>query len=215
MPTIEQAQNWYPAHDPVHGFDHVVRVRQLAIRIAQAEGADPAIVEAAVLLHDAQIQKMEDGSQEQRQNHHQRSAELARDVLSAEGWSAERISAVQHCILAHRFRDEQTTPETLEAEVVFDADKLDAIGAVGVARAIGYALNAGMPVYARPSERFLRTGQTEPGEPHSAFHEYTFKLVKIIDRLCTQTGKRLAQERQRRMVDFFESLAEEMEGETV
>ena len=107
----------------------------------------------------------------------------------------------------------RTSPETVEAKVVFDADKLDAIGAIGAARAIGFALQAGMPIYARPSERFLNTGQTEPGELHSAYHEYTYKLVKIIDRLCTQAGRSLAQERQRRMCAFFEGLSDEMEGE--
>lgn len=211
MPTIEQAKNWYPILDPVHGFDHVLRVYALAVEIARREGADEEIVQAAALLHDAHEQG-QDITSEVRQNHHLASADLAERTLQAEGWKPARIDAVRHCILAHRFRDESTAPLTIEAKALFDADKLDAIGAVGAARAIGYALQAGMPIYARPSERFLQTGITEPDEPHSAFHEYCFKLAKIIDRLQTQTGLKLALERQRIMVAYFESLAREMDS---
>jgi uncharacterized protein len=131
-------------------------------------------------------------------------------MLEAEGWSADRITAVQHCIRAHRFRDEATMPETLEARVLFDADKLDAIGAIGVARAIAYAVRLGQPFYAQPSPTFLESGRLEPGEPHSAYHEYVFKLVKIRERLFTRAGRKLAEDRQRRMVDFFEGLEDEV-----
>lgn len=214
MPTIEQARNWYPDDDPVHGIDHVLRVYSLAERLAQLEGADLEIVLAAVLLHDAQANPMTGGenAQAQRKNHHLDSAELARRILEAEGWSEERVSAVGHCIQAHRFRDRSESPQTLEAKVVFDADKLDAIGAVGAARAIAYAVTAGQPFYALPSDRFLETGQLEPGERHSAYHEFLFKLVKIHERLYTSSGKQLAQERQRRMVEFFDGLAQEICG---
>ncbi len=212
MPTIEQVKKYYPNDDPVHGFDHVLRVYAQAIQIARVEGADDEIVRAATLLHDAQNMEAFHSDEGRRQNHHLSSADLAVKILLAEGWTPPRIAEVQHCILTHRFRDESNAPETIEAKVVFDADKLDAIGAIGAVRAIGYALQAGMPVYARPSKHFLETGQKEPGELHSAYHEYIFKLVKIINRLCTQTGRSLALDRQLAMVAFFESLAEEMEA---
>ena len=212
MPTIEQARGWYPADDPVHGFDHVLRVYRLAARLARLEGADPEIVLAAVLLHDAQANLAPGVEQDPklRSNHHLHSAELAGRILEEEGWPEERISAVQHCIQAHRYRELSHSPQTAEARVVFDADKLDAIGAVGAARAIAYAVRAGQPFYARPSASFLESGILEPGERHSAFHEYLFKLVKIQERLRTASGILLAQERQRRMEDFFEGLAQEM-----
>ena len=212
MLTQEQARRWYPDNDPVHGFDHVLRVVRLAERLAQAEGADLEIVRAAALLHDAQDDVGEsEGSSGKRSDHHERSAELAGAVLNEEGWPRERIEAVQHCIQAHRFRDDRTVPQTLEAQVLFDADKLDAIGATGAARAIGYALGAGEPFYARPSARFLENGELEQGEAHSAYHEYLFKLVKIKDRLYTGSGGRMAESRQRLMIEFFEGLAAEME----
>jgi len=213
MLTIEKARSWYRANDPVHGFDHVLRVTILAERLARAEGADVEIVRAAALLHDARPPGQEHPEDLRRSNHHQESAGLAAEVLSADGWPIEKILAVQHCILAHRFRDDFTRRSTLEAEVLYDADKLDAIGAVGVARAIAYALNAGMPFYARPSPGFVVNGVLDPGEPHSAYHEYLFKLVKIRDRLNTKTAQRWAEERQNRMVAFFQGLAEESDLE--
>src|SRR3989304_3806485 len=99
MPTIETARAWYPDDDPVHGFDHILRVYRMAERLAHAEGADLEIVRAAALLHDAE--GTTPGGAE-RANHHHSSAEFAAEILGAEGWSPERIAAVQHCIRAHR-----------------------------------------------------------------------------------------------------------------
>jgi uncharacterized protein len=213
MPTLDQARDWYSADDPVHGFAHVQRVYHLAEKLALEEGADLEIVQAAVLLHDAQESQLEREAQnaEKRGNHHLRSAEFAARILKAEGWPAERIAAVQHCIQAHRFRDEATSPQTLEAQALFDADKLDAIGAVGVVRAVAFAIAAGNPVYCPPSEFFLRTGQLQQSEQHSAYHEYLFKLVKLKDCLYTRAARRLAERRHALMAEFFEGLAAEME----
>ena len=212
MPTIEQSHQWYPADDPVHGFEHVLRVLRLAEQIAQAEGADMEIVRAAVLLHDAAADLTGSDQPSARRAHHLSSAGFARQVLSAEGWSEARIAAVQHCIRAHRFRDDTARPQSLEAQVLFDADKLDAIGASGVARAVAYAARLGQPAYAAPSARFIESGQLQPGEPHSAYHEYIFKLRKLKDRLHTPTARRMAEERHRLMADFFERLRQEMEA---
>ena len=207
---IVTARNYYPETDPVHGFDHVLRVYHLAKRLALAEGADLEIVRAAALLHDVQqgaASDAEDEPEAGRPEHQHGAADFARQALQAEGWPAERISAVEHCIRAHRFRDVLEQPQTLEAQVLFDADKLDAIGAIGVARAVAYAARAGQPFYSPPSARFLESGRKENGEPHSAYHEYLFKLRKLKDRLHTPTARALAQERHRRMADFFEQLA--------
>ena len=212
MLTVEQSRQWYPADDPVHGFEHVLRVLRLAEQIAQAEGADMEIVRAAVLLHDAAADLTGSDQPSARRAHHLSSAGFARQVLSAEGWSEARIAAVQHCIRAHRFRDDTARPQSLEAQVLFEADKLDAIGASGVARAVAYAARLGQPAYAAPSARFIESGQLQPGEPHSAYHEYIFKLRKLKDRLHTPAARRMAEERHRLMADFFERLRQEMEA---
>jgi uncharacterized protein len=212
MLTIETARSWYPASDPVHGFDHVLRVYRLAERLAQAEGADLEIVRAAALLHDAHGSAT-GGGEAGRLAHQHASAEFARQVLTVEGWPEQRIAAVQHCIRAHRFRDDNEKPQTLEARVLFDADKLDAIGAIGVARAIAYAALAGQPAFAEPSTLFTETGQREPAEPHSSYHEYLFKLRKLRGRLYTPSARRLADGRHRYMTRFYARLAAELRGE--
>lgn len=211
MITIEQAREWYPEEDAVHGFDHVLRVLAMAERLGQMEGADLEIVRAAVLLHDAQPGECW-GGDAQRANHHLSSAEFAGRLLRQEGWAEERIAAVQHCIRAHRFRDERERPETLEAKVLFDADKLDAIGAIGAARAVAYAAQHGQPAYAQPSARFLESGQGEVGEVHSAYHEFVFKLARLKDRLYTQSARAIGEARHRYLEEFYFQLGEEISG---
>ncbi len=210
MPTIDKARQWYADRDPVHGFDHVQRVLQLVERIGPELGADAEILHAAALLHDAADAAPVEGGG--RASHELTSAEFARKMLEDEGWTEQRIQAVQHCIRAHRFRSSES-PQTLEAKVLFDADKLDVVGAFGVSRTLGYAQQAGEPVYAEPSASFLESGEHEPGEPHSAYHEYLFKLSRIIEGLHTEPARRIAAERFKVLEAFFEQLAAEARGE--
>lgn len=210
MPTIEQARLWYQKTDSVHDFDHVMRVYSTAGHLALEEGADLEIVRAAALLHDSV--GTNPGSDE-RSGHHLASAKFAAKALAAEGWPSNRIEAVQHCIRAHRFRDDREPPATIEAMCLFDADKLDVLGAVGVARVIAYATLAGEPIYFPPSRQFVETGREEPGEPHSCYHEYLFKLSKIKKKLFTRTGRALAVERDAYIAAYFERLMAEWRGE--
>ena len=210
MPTIEQARAFYTAADSVHDFDHILRVLALAERVGQAEGADLEIVRAAALLHDAS--GATPGLEGQRASHHEASAAFAGEVLRAEGWPADRIAAVQHCIRAHRFRGTEA-PRTLEAQVLFDCDKLDVLGAIGAVRTVAYAALAGEPLTGTPSERFLATGQKEPGEPHTPYHEFVFKLTRVPERLHTPTARAIAAERHQYLAGFFERLSREIAGD--
>jgi uncharacterized protein len=212
MPTIDSARLWYPSHDPVHGFDHILRVYKIAENLAVAEDADLDIVLAAVLLHDAHGSETSAG-EAGREDHHHGSAAFARKILGEEGWPEDRIAAVEHCIRTHRFRDQYEEPQTIEAKILFDADKLDAIGAIGVVRAIAYAAVNGQSMHSQPSEQFLQTGEKLPGEPHTPYHEFIFKLNKLKDRMYTQTARSLADGRHRFMAEFFEQLAVETRGE--
>lgn len=216
MPTIEQARNWYQAADAVHDFDHVLRVYALADRLAILEGADVEIVHAAALLHDAEgAAELGEGAgskADQRLEHHEQSARFAAKVLKEEGWPDDRIQAVAHCIRSHRFRAGEE-PETLEAKVLFDADKLDAIGAIGAARALAYAVQAGQPLHAEPSDQFINTMEIEAGEVYTAYHEFLFKLARIRGRMYTESGKAMAAERHDYMEGFFAQLRAEVRGE--
>lgn len=207
MPTAEQARDWYAGADPVHDWSHVERVTRLAEHIAVAEGADVELVRAAALLHDVPAPP----TPEARARHHLWAADFAADVLQAEGWPADRIAAVQHCIRAHRFRGDEA-PATLEARALFDADKLDAIGAIGALRAGGYAARHDNPLAGPVSEGFRASGQLGPGEAHTPQHEFIVKLARIPARLTTPTGRALAEQRSAFLAAFFEQLERELAG---
>ena len=208
MLTLEKARAWYPEYDAVHGFEHIERVYRLCQKIGPPEGADMEIMLAAALLHDASGSHPGEGN---RKDHHLRSAEFSGTILLEEGWEPGRILAVQHCIRAHRFRKDES-PQTIEAKVLFDADKLDVIGAIGVTRALAYAFQVQQPVFANPSKEFMESGNKEAGEPHSAYHEYVFKLKKISEILITETAKKIAEHRQIYLNGFFEELADEIKN---
>jgi len=211
MPTLEQARQWYPEQDPVHGWDHILRVYHMAERLAIAEGADLEIVQAAALLHDS---KGSDPNSGERLSHHEASALFAAIVLKEEDWAEERIAAVQHCIRGHRYRGgQENQPQIIEAMVIFDADKLDVLGAIGVARTIGYAVQDGQPIYAEPSRQFLETGVKLEGEPHSSYHEFLFKLRKVKGRLFTASAREIAESRHQYLTGFYEQLKAEIAAE--
>lgn len=205
MTTLLQAKHWYSLDDPVHGYDHICRVHQLAGYIAQMEGADEEIVLTAAILHDLRPphESMEDFA------HEIYAIEKSKQILSSEGWPHEKMEAVIHCIRSHRWRNPLEPPVSLEAKVLFDADKLDAIGAMGSARAIAYAARIGSPIYQKPSQEFLRSGKKVFGEAHSAWHEYYFKLNRIREKLFTPTAKALAEKRAAAMDSFFSALVHE------
>ena len=203
MITVEQARQYYSGSDAIHDFDHVLRVVVLATRLAEAEGADLEIVRTAGLLHDMARGRESNPSDD----HAQLGAEMARRLLA--GQPAERVEAVAHAIAAHRFRT-GPEPETLEAKVLHDADKLDAIGAIGVARAFAYGGHKGQRLWAevRPDYR----EDTATPEEHTPIHEYAIKLSQIRERLLTQSARRIARDRHAFMVAFFERLEREVQG---
>jgi len=205
---LQKAHELYPYPDPVHGFDHIERVYKLCQIIGKAEGADADILLTAALLHDC------DGSDPATQNraeHHLLSAEKAGSILRDMDWEDEDIQKVQHCIRAHRFRQSEPL-QTIEAKCLFDSDKLDVIGAIGIARTIGYAVQAGQPIFFKPSSKFLETGELSDGEHHSVYHEYLFKLRKVQDTLYTESGRKLARGRNSFLEIFFNQLIDEVEG---
>jgi uncharacterized protein len=206
MISIEEARHHYPSTPSgAHGFDHVLRVTLLAERIAREEEADLEIVRTAALLHDVAAAGPD------RENHHLEGASQARRILLALGHPSDRVEAVVHCVQTHRFRKPAEAPRTLEAQCVFDADKLDAIGAVGVARAFVYGAELGQSLWGKVSPEF-KAGQ-DTDEPYTAHHEFYRKLIRIRDRLYTQTGRLIAADRHRTMVDFFNRMAREVAGE--
>jgi uncharacterized protein len=202
MIGIEEARQYYTDTDAAHDFDHVLRVLALAERIGQAEGAAMEIVRAAALLHDvARAEEEQTGA-----CHAKVGAERARQILA--GHPADKVEAVAQAIASHRFRDE-VIPQTLEAKVVYDADKLDAIGAIGIARAYAMAGKRGQHLWAETPAGSLAESQSPY---YTLVHEFTFKLSRLKEALFTATGRHIAEERHRYMVEFFARLEEEVHG---
>lgn len=208
MITVEFARGLYEKGGGGHDFDHVLRVTALAERIAVAEGADLAVVRTAALLHDI-------GESQGRRNHHLVGAALARELL--QDAPPAFVDAVAHAIEAHRFRAEPA-PHTLEAQCLSDADKLDAIGAIGVARVFAYAGARGTPLWKQPWPVIAAAGgdaQSAPaalGADYTPVHEFVYKLNQIPERLYTATARAIAAERQAFMAAFFDRLDEEALG---
>jgi uncharacterized protein len=205
--SIAEARRLYTGADAVHDFDHVLRVLRLAERIAKAEGADLSIVRAATLLHDIGREAGEAAGAD----HAALGAKRAREILA--GRPAEKVEAVAHAIASHRFRTDPA-PATLEAKVLFDADKLDAIGAVGVARAFAYGGARGQRLWV-PAESVDRDRwEAEGDDPalHTPVHEFVVKLSRIRDCLFTPTARNIAARRHDAMVAFFERLSKEVQG---
>ncbi len=204
MIEVEEARRYYTGADAAHDFNHVLRVLALAERIGRAEGADMEVLRAAVLLHDvARAEEERTGV-----SHAEAGAQRAREILA--GHPPEKVEAVAQAIAAHRFRD-RVTPRTLEAKVLYDADKLDSIGAIGIARAYALAGKRGQRLWA-PVPPGYNGEDADPNE-HTPVHEFVFKLSRLKDSLFTTTARRIAEGRHRYMVKFFERLEREVRGE--
>lgn len=191
----EAVRPLYVERDPAHDFEHILRVMHLAERIARMEGADRAVVRAAALLHD--VRRGEN-------DHAAASAAFARRWLSEQGAPPEFIEAVAHAIEAHRFRETRAA-RTLEARALFDADKLDALGIIGLARLFAYSGAHRHPLWMPVRE--------EEGDAGSAAHEFFHKIRFLPERMQTETGRRWAEVRLERMRKAIEWLEMEMRGE--
>lgn len=176
MKKIERvAKEFFEGASGCHDWKHVERVRNLSIRIAKEENANGKIVEAAALLHD--IGRKEEMESKGAIFHAEKGAEMTRDILEKLGIDREAIEAIAHCVRSHRYR-KGNIPETLEAQVLFDADKLDSIGAIGIARDFLFAGNAGSGnLYTGNEKRLAKTGKDYSYTTEdSAILEYEVKL---------------------------------------
>jgi uncharacterized protein len=173
----------FPLNDKKsHDSGHVERVTRLAVFIAKREGADVEVVRKAAELHDIARDKP---------NHAIEGAKMAREILRKQGYGEDFIEKVVHCIEAHSFSS-GIEPKTLEAKVLSDADKLDAIGAIGVARAFMFSGEHGRSI-------------------EDTLKHFEEKLLKLKDLMFTETAKKIAEERHRFLEEFYRRLKEELE----
>lgn len=210
MPTIEDIKVFairsFSNARGSHDWDHTQRVYNLCMHIGRVEGADLEALEIAAYLHD--VGRSYEDESRGAVCHAEKGAEIARNLLAEFPISDERKENIIHCIRSHRFRGNHQ-PESLEANVLFDADKLDAIGAVGIARAFLFAGEVGAKLH----NPYIQLEDTEPySEEDTGYREYKLKLSRIRDRMLTSEGRRMAEERHAFMEMFFHRLTEEYEG---
>jgi uncharacterized protein len=203
----QKAQSHFLQARGSHDWDHTLRVHRLCRRIGAAEGADLLVTEAAAFLHDIGRAYQDRGGGQL--CHAEKGAAMARKILADYPLAHDRRENIIHCIATHRFR-RGGAPRTIEACVLFDADKLDAIGAVGVARAFLFAGELGARLHS-PEVDVTRAPAYSIDD--TGYREYVVKLAKIRDRILTDTGRHLADERHRFMTGFFDRFIEEYEGE--
>jgi len=190
-----------------HDWEHTQRVFSLCRRIGRVEGADMDVLLTAACLHD--IGRCHQDRANGKICHAEKGVELARPMLEALPLSDERRHNILHCIRSHRYR-RPPVPETTEAKVLFDADKLDAIGAVGVARAYLFAGELG----ARLHNPDIDVKKTQPyTREDTGFREFEVKLSKIKDRMLTREGVRMAVGRHAFMLAFFDRFQAEHRGD--
>jgi uncharacterized protein len=177
------------AKDDIHGFSHIKRVLNLCLDIGKKLGANLHILEIAALLHDIG----RDGEEQDiyNRNHAELSAEMSLDFIKSQSFqiSQEELDNIIHCIRAHSFSNE-TIPKTLEAKILSDVDKLDALGAIGIYRVIGFTIK-------------------KKGGIEQVIEHLENKILKLRDQLYLRESQKIADERIPIIVNFYNKLNQE------
>jgi uncharacterized protein len=200
-----------------HNMDHVMRVYNLCLFLAKhEENVEIDVLAPAALLHDIARVK-EDSDKSGQTDHAVLGAEMAGEILRKLGYDVEKIEKIKHCISAHRFRT-GNEPKSIEAKILFDADKVDVLGAIGITRSFMIAGQYGQMIYNNISiEEYKRDNVIENGRvrdisKHAPNIEYEMKFKKVIDRLYTEKAVEIAKNRMEYMEGFFSRLKNEIDG---
>ena len=195
---------------PSHDFSHAERVYRLAGRIAAAENADLFIVRMAALLHDiGRAEESKDG--DSGDIHEEIGVRMAGPILESLDIHGEKKEAILHAIATHRHRRGEE-PRTIEARCLYDADKLDSLGAVGIARSYLWLGERGRSVYYPPEEYSGIDPKDNGIAVDSTQREWHIKLKYLKDKMYTATGRAIALERHDRMARIIDEIEKEVEG---
>ncbi len=189
--------------DGSHDIAHILRVFRNAMRIHAAEGGDGRVLAAAVLLHDCVAVEKNSPLRAQASR---LAAEKASQVLADLGWNEGDRAAVAHAVTAHSF-SANIPPETLEAKILQDADRLDAIGMVGAARCFYIAGRMGSGLY-DPADPLATNRPLD--DKSFAIDHFETKLFKLADGFQTEAGRALAQERHTRLKTVLDLFLDEI-----
>ena len=188
-----------------HDYFHTLRVFKIATRIAQSEGANVEIVQLSALLHDVDDRKISPETHQTQVN--------ARDFLSSNGVGNDTVESICQIIREISFGGNDALPTSLEGQCVQDADRLDAIGAIGIARAFAYGGNHNRHMYHPDIKPNLNMTKEEYRKSESTtinhFYEKLFKLTALMN---TQTAIQMAKDREAYMKEFVAKFLDEWEG---
>lgn len=204
-----------------HDMEHVMRVYRLCLHLAEGEeDIDLDVLKAAALLHDIGRVK-EDQDKTGKIDHAILGAKMAEKILKKLGYEEEKIEKIKHCIEAHRLRS-SVKPKTKEAIILYDADKIDVLGAIGIARCFALGGRYGQRLYIDVDlEQYIKentidgklNGRIKDISKHAPNLEYELKLKKIPKMLHTEKAKKIAAKRMHIMEEFFKQLKREIKGE--
>jgi len=216
---MQIVQNEHPS--AAHNSDHVMRVYNLCMRLAEGQlDVNLDILKTATILHDiARVKEDQDDSGTT--DHAMLGAKIAEGILRDLHFSEEAVGDIKHCIVAHRFRS-GIRPESKEAKILFDADKLDIIGAIGIARSFMIAGEYNERIYSdTPIDEYIKdnlvgeksNGRIKDISRHAPNIEFETKFKHIPSRLYTVRAKEIAEGRLEFMSKFLERLGMEIAGE--
>lgn len=200
-----------------HGMDHIMRVYNMCLALAKGEKVDLEVLKAAALLHDVGgSREMKDSSG--KTDHAVEGAKMAAPILRKLGFAEKKIKYIQNCIVSHRYRSDNQ-PETIEAKILFDSDKLDVLGAIGIARGLAWVGKNGAYIYRKTSlEKYAKEnltggklgGRIKDKTKHSPQMDFETKLKFIPGKLYTKKAKKIGKERLRYTKDFLSRLKKEI-----
>jgi uncharacterized protein len=191
--AMEFARKIFAGDASGHDFDHTLRVYHMATRLAEEEGADLQTVQLAALLHDVDDRKLSPETCEGKLR--------AVNFLKENGVENEKIQEIVEIISRISFSAQLPPPDSIEGKCVRDADRLDAMGAIGIARTFAFG-----------GSRGRRMHDPEGVDQNASIQHFYDKLLRLKDDMLTSTGKRLAAERDRYMRAFLEQFYAEWDG---
>ena len=193
-------------NDGAHDCQHIYRVLYSALDIANEYNTDNDVLIAASLLHDI-------GREAQFSNpkldHAIIGADMAFGYLQTVGWPESKAHHVKDCIATHRYRS-NNPPVSIEAKILFDADKLDVTGTMGIARTLAYKGIVAEPLYYVDEKGNVLDGNDD--EKPSFFQEYNWKLKHVYDKFFTNCAKVMAKDRRQVSVEFYENMYNEVKS---
>jgi uncharacterized protein len=189
LKIIKDFAKKHSALDDIHGFPHVMRVYDLCLKIGEDFNANMKILKIASLLHD--IGRIDEKNTTSKKNHAEISAEKAFGFLNSQNFnlSQEDIENIIHCIKTHSFSN-KVIPITLEAKILSDADKLDALGAIGLYRTIGYTVK-------------------NKGDLNQIIEHLENKILNLKNQMFLNISKKIGNKREKIILDFYYEIMRE------